>query len=169
VFVISDPTATVVIQGKEWGRSNEVIEDVPPGMQVITLSRQGYVSQTLLVTIGVGRVTVTPKVTLVLSGDAADTQTPTAVATPGTGSRSPENGALFIYTVPFGCSLSIDEISGGMTPKLITLVPPGTHAVTITLPGYRSSSRTITVHPGDISVVLVMMTPDFGSIGSAFS
>ncbi len=169
VFVVSDPTATVVIQGKERGRSNEVIENVPPGMQTITLSRQGYMSQTLVVNIGVGRVTVTPRVTLELSGDAAKTQTPTAVATLGPDSRYPANGALFIYTVPFGCSLAIDEISGGMAPKFITSVPPGTHAVNITLPGYRSISRTVTVHPGDVSVVLVMMTPDLGSIGSAFS
>jgi hypothetical protein len=169
VFVVSDPTATVVIQGKEWGRSNEVIENVPTGMQTITLSRQGYLSQTLMVNIRMGRVTVTPKVALELSGDAAKTQTPTTVGTPGPDSRYPANGALFIYTIPFGCSLSIDEIAGGMTPKLITSVPPGTHAVNITLPGYRISSRTVTVHPGDVSVVLVMMTPDFGSIGSAFS
>ena len=169
VFVVSDPTATVVIQGKEWGRSNEVIENVPTGMQTITLSRQGYLSQTLVVNIGMGRVSVTPKLNLELSGDAAETQTPTAVPTPGPDTRYPANGALFIYTVPFGCTLSIDDISGGMTPKLITSVPPGTHAVNITLPGYRSSSRTVTVHHGDVSVVLVMMTPDFGSIGSAFS
>jgi hypothetical protein len=158
-----------VIQGKEWGRSNEVIENVPTGMQTITLSRQGYLSQTLVVNIGMGRVSVTPKLNLELSEDAAETQPPTAVPTPGPDTRYPANGALFIYTVPFGCTLSIDDISGGMTPKLITSVPPGTHAVNITLPGYRSSSRTVTVHHGDVSVVLVMMTPDFGSIGSAFS
>jgi hypothetical protein len=158
-----------MIQGKEWGKSNEVIENVPAGMQTITLLRQGYVSRTLTVNIGMGRVTVTPKITLEREGYPEQTHTPTAVPTAGTDSRYPANGALFIYTIPFGCSLSIDEIPGGMTPILITSVPRGTHVVNITLPGYRSSSRIVTVHPGDISVVLVMMTPDFGSIGSAFS
>jgi hypothetical protein len=162
--------ALVAIQGKDRGRTMEVIEDVPAGAQTIVLSRPGYGSHSMLVNIKAGKVTVTPKVVLEQIKNPAGTPTATTLPTPaGTNPGYPASGALFIYTVPFGCSLSIDDIPVAMTPGLVTSVPPGTHTVRIALPGYKDACRTVAVHPHDISVVLVMMTPDIRSIGSAFA
>jgi hypothetical protein len=74
-----------------------------------------------------------------------------------------------VYSVPFGCSVFIDETYKGLSPGLFTGIEPGNHVVRLTLGGYQDVDQPITVQSGVITIVSAMMVPDFTVLVSAFS
>jgi hypothetical protein len=172
LFVVSEPGASVFIDGEEWGKSNEVIEGVPNGVQSVVLVRNGYIPENVMVNIEGATVTVTSKILLKQDiGTAPTTEIP-LTAVPTTGEPNPPGqafGGIFMYSVPFGGSVYLDGKYLGMTPYLFISVPSGVHTLKVTLPGYHDAYRSVTVAPGDISMTLLMMNPDFGAFKSVFS
>ena len=73
-----------------------------------------------------------------------------------------------IYSVPFGCSVYIDDIYRGTTPGIYSSVTPGLHVVKLTLAGYQDTIRSVDVQAGKIATMVVMMVPDISSLVSAF-
>jgi hypothetical protein len=185
LYVVSEPTATVFVDGIERGKSNEVIDKVPAGIWNMTLFKAGFVPKSVMVTIGINRVTVTAKIVLepgagpttqttIPTTQPTSTSTPTTQPTvtpgnPGPYPPLPTTGGVFVYTVPFGCSVYIDDIYKGSSPNLFTSIQPGNHFVKLALTGYQDSVRPITVNAGDITMVTAMMIPDFSALVSAFS
>jgi hypothetical protein len=185
LFVVSEPTATVFIDGTERGQSNAVINKVPSGIRNVTLFKAGFAPKSMMVTIGVADVTVTSKIILEqesvspppTSLPATQAATPsttfstskTTPASPGSYPQVPTTGGVFVYSVPFGCSVFIDETNKGLSPGLFTGIEPGNHVVRLTLGGYRDVDQSITVQAGVITIVSAMMVPDFTVLVSAFS
>lgn len=187
LYILSEPPATVFIDGVERGKSNDVIDKVPAGMWNVTLFKAGYIPKSLMVNIQVGRVTVTQKIILE-KGSVPTTPTTTPTTEPTTMSTTattmvpttipttsgpylpvPITGGIFVYSVPFGSSVFVDDIYQGTSPNLFTSISPGTHNLKLTLPGYEEVDRSVTVSAGDITMVTVMMTPDFNALISAIS
>jgi hypothetical protein len=73
-----------------------------------------------------------------------------------------------IYSVPFGCSVYIDDVYRGTTPGIYSSVAPGSHVVKLTLAGYQDSIRAVNVEAGRITTMVVVMVPDILSLASAF-
>jgi hypothetical protein len=187
LYVVSEPTATVFVDGIEFGKSNEAIQKIPSGIRNVTLFKPGFNPNSVMVDIGINRVTVTAKIVLqpvtgpTTPGTVPATKpvtTPTTVPTtvptalpinPGSNPLVPTTGGVFVYTVPFGCSVYIDGIYRGSSPNLFTSIEPGSHIVNLTLTGYEDNVRPITVKAGDITMITVMMIPDFGALVSAIS
>jgi hypothetical protein len=185
LFVVSEPTATVFIDGMEKGKSNEPIDKVPSGMRNVTLFKAGYIPKSIMVNIPVARVTVTQKIILepgivpttnmptseetTTVTTAPTTAVTTVPTTPGPNPPVPVSGGIFVYSVPFGCSVFIDDVYRGTSPNLFSAISPGTHNLKITLPGYEEVDRSVPVYAGDITMVTVMMTPDFSALISALS
>jgi hypothetical protein len=187
VFVVSDPTATVFIDGVERGRSNEAIDNVPVGIHNVTLFKSGYIPQSIMVNIPAARVTVTRKIILEAGTEqtfpttAPASATTTITTTPSSTSETPgpdtvasyspvpASGGIFVYSVPFGSSVFIDDLYQGTSPNLFGSISPGTHNLKVTLPGYEDNVRTVTVYPGDITMLTVVLAPDFGALITAFS
>jgi hypothetical protein len=187
LFVVSEPTATVFVDGIELGKSNEVIDRIPTGIRNVTLFKAGFIPKSVMVNIGVAKVTVTGKMVLEPgAGSTPPTTRPTTQVTtasttvpktnpttiPGSPSPNPSTpttGGVFVYSVPFGCSVYIDDIYKGSSPNLFTSIEPGDHFVKLALTGYQDNVRPITVNAGDITMVTVMMIPDISALVSAFS
>jgi hypothetical protein len=97
--------------------------------------------------------TITPPTTL-----------PTIIPTyPG-----PTTGSLFLYTVPFGCSVYIDDTYRGVTPGLYSLLAPGSHELKLSRTGYMDEVRSFNVYKADVTTLMIIMVPDISGIVSAF-
>ena len=95
------------------------------------------------------------------------TTIPTIV--PTIGPPGPTTGSLFVYTIPFGVSVYIDDTYRGMAPGLFgSLTPDTNHILKLSRVGYADDVRSFTVNAGRVTTMMVMMVPDFGSIASAF-
>jgi hypothetical protein len=164
------------------GTSNTAIDKVPAGLREVTVFKAGYIPVSLDVEIPVNMVAVTQKIVLEKSdGPTPPTTAPTtppttpATTTPTTSPTTgpfppiPTTGGLFVYTVPFGSSVFLDDVYLGISPGLFTSIPPGTYEVALELPGYVEVEREVTIFPGDISTVSAMMVPDIDALLSALS
>jgi hypothetical protein len=185
LYVVSEPTATVFVDGIEFGKSNEAIQKIPSGIRNVTLFKSGFIPKSMMVNIGINRVTVTAKVVLQPdTGPSTPSIAPTDKPLPTLTTVSttlpaplppnhdsnpllPATGGVFVYSVPFGCSVFIDDVYRGSSPNLFTSIDPGSHTVKLSLTGYQENARTVTVNAGDISMVTVMMLPDFKALVSA--
>jgi hypothetical protein len=166
------------------GSSNEVIDKVPAGLRQVTVFKAGYVPVTLEVNIPVNRVAVTEKIVLeqgegptppttvpTTAPTTSATTAPTTSPTTGPFPPIPTTGGLFVYTVPFGSSVFLDDVYLGISPGLFTSIAPGTYELELELPGYEEVEREITIYPGDITTVAAMMVPgiDIDALLSALS
>jgi PEGA domain len=165
------------------GSSNTAIDKVPAGLREVTVFKAGYVPVSLDVEIPVNMVAVTQKIVLERGeGPTPPTTPPTTIpttaqttapttspTTPGPFPPIPTTGGLFVYTVPFGSSVFLDEVYLGISPSLFTSIPPGTYEVVLELPGYAEVEREVTIFPGDISTVSAMMVPDIDALLAALS
>ena len=164
------------------GSSNEVIDKVPAGLRQVTVFKAGYVPVTLEVSIPVNMVAVTQKIVLehgegptppttapTTAPTTSATTAPTTSPTTGPFPPVPTTGGLFVYTVPFGSSVFLDDVYLGISPGLFTSIPPGTYDLDLELPGYAEVEREVTIYPGDITTVTAMMIPDIAALLSAFS
>jgi hypothetical protein len=168
------------------GVSNTAIDKVPAGLRQVTVFKAGYIPVTLGVTIPVNRVAVTQKIVLehgvgptppttaptttsTTTPTTAPTTAPTTSPTTGPFPPVPTTGGLFVYTVPFGSSVFLDDVYLGITPGLFTSIPPGTYPLELELPGYAHVEREVTIYPGDITTASAMMVPDIDALLAVFS
>jgi CRISPR/Cas system-associated exonuclease Cas4 (RecB family) len=180
LFVSSYPTgAKILIDGKDTGgRTNTIVKGIPVGTRQLTIEKSGYVPKTMPVTIQAGKLVTLPMITLVpqyggptlpptIPITTPPTTPPTVIPTiplpPG-----PSTGGIMIYSVPFGCSVNIDDVYRGTTPGIYSSVAPGTHVVKLTLGGYYDNIRAVNVEAGRITTMVVVMVPDISSLASAF-
>ena len=77
-------------------------------------------------------------------------------------SSAAQRGALRVFSTPSGASVLLDGAFAGTTPIEQGSVTPGTHTIQLSLPGYRTETRQITIVSGRITqvqVTLVLTTP----------
>jgi hypothetical protein len=190
LLVLSEPIATVFIDGKERGISGQVIDNVQAGTRAVTLFKPGYKLVSFPVKINPARATVTPKI--ILERDTGPTTPPTTVPTtipttvPTTVPTTlptiipttfptiiptypgPLTGSLFVYSVPWGCSVYIDDTYRGVTPGLYSQLVPGSHVLKVSRTGYVDTVRSFNVNAGDVTTLTIIMVPDISGIVAAF-
>jgi hypothetical protein len=71
----------------------------------------------------------------------------TAPAPPG------PKGFVFVYTIPFGATISLDGIERGQTKQFVSNVTAGIRNLTLTKPGYHSKTISVDVPAGDVKVL----------------
>jgi len=186
LLVLSEPIATVFIDGKERGISGQVIDQVQAGTRAVTLFKPGYKLVSFPVKINPARATVTPKI--ILEPDSGPPIPPTTVPTtiPTTVPTTlptiipttfptiiptypgPLTGSLFVYSVPWGCSVYIDDTYRGVTPGLYSQLVPGSHVLKVSRTGYVDAVRSFNVNAGDVTTLTIIMVPDISGLVAAF-
>lgn len=118
VDITSQPEgATVIVDGQDRGVTPLTLFDLAPGRHQLKYRMFGYVERDRFFKLEEG-VPLQRSVVM-----------------------EPEKGLLLIKSVPEGCNISIDGISVGMTPRLVTnLDTKDTHKVTLRAAGYRPST-----------------------------
>ena len=65
LYVASYPSnATILINGTDYGRTNQFVYNVPAGIRNLTLTKGGYVSTTVLIDVPAGGTKVLAPITL---------------------------------------------------------------------------------------------------------
>jgi hypothetical protein len=77
-------------------------------------------------------------------------------------------GSIYVYTLPFGSSVYIDDGYSGMSPKVFKGITPGEHMVRITLPGYQDEVRSVQVQKLKSTLVAVILVPDVSDFVAVF-
>jgi len=67
----------------------------------------------------------------------------------------PEVGNLFIFSMPAGAQVWVNNQPIGMTPTSVELAP-GVHTIAATLPGFNDYSTVVNISAGENSVTLIM-------------
>jgi hypothetical protein len=123
---------------------------LPPGTQAFTVSKSGYVDNTLGVTIASG---VTTAATIPLAA-----QTGSAVLTVTDGTK-PLVGATVSVTVGGGAKTAVTNASGAATfPSL----PIGTYPFTATLAGYGDGTVSLAITHGGVAAATIPLTAQVG-------
>jgi PKD repeat protein len=73
-------------------------------------------------------------------------------------SAAPATGVLVVTSSPQGASLTVDGLPMGVTPTQVSL-SAGTHTVALSLPGYQTATRQVTITAGRTTSVSVLLTP----------
>ncbi|MDD1705749.1 MAG: PEGA domain-containing protein [Methanoregulaceae archaeon] len=182
LYISSLPSrATVLIDGLERGMTDGVISTIPTGTRQVTLQKAGYKSQTLPVTIVKGKVVYLQRIVLEPDGQ------PTVVPTPGnttipttTPTTVPttmpttipvpdiSSGSIFVYSLPLGCSVYIDDTYRGMSPSTFRGISPGEHTVRITFAGYQDDVQSVQVQRLKTSIVTAVLIPDISGLAAVF-
>jgi PKD repeat protein len=124
------PGATLILDGRQRGVTPDIISGVLPGNHDVILSLRGYDDWSQVVSVGSGQ-TAAVNAALVVNGE-----TPT-----GTGS-------LAVTSDPPGAEIYIDDGFKGVSPVTISGLSPGTHLLSVKLPGYANTSANITITAG---------------------
>ncbi len=150
LYVVSYPSgATVTIDGIDYGMTSGVISGIPAGTRNLTLTRESYQSQTLIVTVPAGEMTVLKPITLAKSGGGS----------PGGA------GILYVASSPTNATILINGTDSGRTNGFVRDVPPGVQNVTVTKEGYLATTVSVSVPAGGIKVLApITLMKDEGSI-----
>ena len=132
---------------------------------VIVLKNPGYEPYTVVVTPQSGEAVVIsadlvplPTTTQPVASPTSSTQIDNIPAnTPATlqqvhslPTRSESTGSLSLTTTPAGAEVSVDNEVKGISPAMISGLPPGSHSLKITKAGFQDFSTTITIESGKV-------------------
>ena len=129
ITVTSTPAgAAIAIDGTGTGNvTPSTFSKISPGDHAVTVSLSGYTLESKTVTVTAGS-TNTADFTLV---------------------PVQQGGSITVTSVPAGASISLDGTSTGkVTPATLDTISAGTHTVTVSLTGYTTASKTVTVSAG---------------------
>jgi hypothetical protein len=132
----------VEIGGRSRGESPATLTELPYGQHTVRLSRSGYVTEQVRVTLSERRPAATVDVTL----------RRVAVAAPAREARAPGGGfvgTLVIESRPPGAKVFLDGRGVGVTPLTLSNVSVGSHVVRLDLTGYQRWSTSIRVVAGE--------------------
>ena len=72
-------------------------------------------------------------------------------STTGSYQPPPQNGAIYVDSIPNGAEIYFDGIYAGVSPLTISSVIPATHTIKATLNGYHPESQRINISAGQVS------------------
>lgn len=114
--VSTPPGAEIIIDHKKRGETPHTFTNITPGLHLLQLEKTGF--RSVIETISVQKdVTQTRPFTL-----------------------DPVTGFALVTSKPEGAEVSYNEASLGQTPLLLTSLNPGTHRLTLSLPGFQSKN-----------------------------
>ena len=183
LYIRSSPFgARVLVDGVYRGLTPLLLPNVPAGSRQVILEKAGYLTKTFPVVVTAGGMAAPPMV--VLERGTSPTTPPTTIPTTGpttSPTTSPTTmpttispfpgattGTLIVYSMPFGCSVYVDDIPRGLSPVIIRDLAPGTHVVRLTFPGYQEEVRTVQLTAGKWSTITVVLIPAISQLVSAF-
>jgi hypothetical protein len=130
LYVASIPSgATILINGTNYGETSGLISNVPTGVQNLTIVKEGYQVETLLVTIPQDRPKILGSITLSKSEGAASTSA----------------GKLYVASRPSGATILINGTYYGETNGLVSDVPTGIQNLTLVKEGYLPETILVTI------------------------
>ena len=183
LYIRSSPFgARVLVDDVYRGLTPLLLPNVPAGIRQVSLEKDGYKTKTLTVAVTTGGLAAPP--TVYLERDTSPTTPPTTIPTTGQTTiptTSPTTmpttispfpgattGTLIVYSMPFGCSVYLDDVNRGLSPIIIRNLAPGSHVVRVTFPGYQDDVRTVQVTAGKWTTVTAVLIPDISQLVSAF-
>jgi hypothetical protein len=189
IYVSSLPTkARVLIDNVDRGMTDVVVSNVATGTRQVTIEKAGYKSQSFPVTVSTGKLVYLQRI--VLESDTQPTDVPTTIPTtlptteptsvpttiltttpttvPTTTPPTYSTGSIYVYGMPFGSSVYIDDVYRGMSPAVFRGLSAGEHNVRITLPGYHDEVRIVQVQVMKSTLVTVVLVPDLADLVSMF-
>jgi hypothetical protein len=139
LYVASYPTgATILINGTDYGTTDQFVSSVPAGIHNLTLAKGGYQPYTTLVSVPAGGLKVLAPISLTKSGGPVP---PTGTAT------------LYVASYPPGATISIDGTVRGITDGFVYNVTAGLHDLALAKAGYTTTTNRIDVPPQGIKVL----------------
>ena len=146
----SIPTnAEIRLDGVAEGTTPKSIPNLKAGPHTIVLSYPGYNDWTGTVTIVAGG---TMPITINLIPKSG-----TPSGTPTSSSPLSGTGSLVIRSTPEGATVYLNGESRGVTPLTLINIPPGTHRILLTHPGYSDYQEVVQVSAGAQSMVTAQM------------
>ena len=154
LLVRSFPTgASVMVDGVARGETPLTLRDLDVGTRSVTITRSGYVTETLKVSITKARPARTVDVRLTASTAPASPKlggTGASAGGPATlGKPAASTGTLVVESRPAGASVTINGKPSGTTPLTINDVAPGEYRIVMSMPGYRDFTATVQVAAGE--------------------
>jgi serine/threonine-protein kinase len=155
VVVKSTPAgATVLVDGKDYGRTPLTVRDLAPGAHRVQVARDGFASEDRRVTITAAKSqALTVQLARARSASPAATKPSTAAApAPAVaGGRGP--GPLIVESRPPGAKVFVDGRLVGTTPTSVAGLAAGEHAVQLEHEGYRNWSSSVRIEGSEPSRV----------------
>jgi serine/threonine-protein kinase len=136
--------ARVEIGGRSRGESPATVTDLPYGQHTVRLSRSGYVTEQVRVTLSERRSAATVDVTLRREAARAAAAPARTASPPGGGFV----GTLVVESRPAGAKVFLDGRGIGVTPLTLSDVSVGSHVVRLDLAGHKRWSTSIRVVAG---------------------
>ena len=137
--------ARVEVGGRNRGESPATLTDLPYGRHTVRVSRSGYATEQLRVTLSARRPTATVDVTLRRNA-ARTAAAPAGAAGPAAGGFV---GTLVVESRPAGAKVFLDGRGVGVTPLTLNDVTVGSHVVRLDLAGHQRWSTSIRVVAGE--------------------
>ena len=145
LYIASIPTnATIYIDGKESGNTNQFVYNILAGNRNITVAKPGYVAKTVWVDVPAGLKVLVP--IRLQTGDG----------TPSSGS-----GTLYIASIPTNAAIYIDGNESGNTNQFVYNIPAGNRNITVTKPGYLAKTVWVDV-PAGLKVLVPIRLDSLG-------
>ena len=155
VVVKSTPAgATVLVDGKDSGRTPLTVRDLAPGAHRVQVARDGFVTEDRRVTITTAKsqaLTVPLARARPVAPAVTKPSTTAAAAPAAAGGRGP--GPLIVDSRPAGAKVFVDGRLVGTTPVSVAGIAAGEHAVRLEHEGYRNWSSSVRVEGSEPSRV----------------
>jgi len=164
IAVRSTPSgARVSLDGREVGATPVTVRDLAPGLHVVRIAHQGYVTAERRVRIRTAQPAQSIEVVLAEARPARQAAPrPTAPdRTSGVppGAPNAKAGSLMVDSRPAGARVFVDGRMVGTTPLLLDSVPAGEHAVRLEMAGFAPWSSAATVTGGERTRVSGSLEP----------
>jgi hypothetical protein len=155
VVVKSTPAgATVLVDGKDYGRTPVTVRDLAPGAHRVQVARDGFASEERRLTITAAKSqALTVQLARARPAPPAATKPSTAAAAAPAvaGGRGP--GPLLVESRPPGAKVFVDGRLVGTTPTSVAGLGAGEHAVRLEHEGYRNWSSSVRIEGSEPSRV----------------
>lgn len=139
--------ATVFLDGEERGTTPLTIGSVEPGKHLLRLEMPGYRQYEKVVPVNAGGIAA-HSISLLPDGSPS----PLSAGLPE-GDQDTKPGSLTVTSSPSGAMVTLDGKSRGITPLIISSLPPGPHTLAITLPFFAEHADHLSLSPGEEKAV----------------
>jgi hypothetical protein len=140
--------AKIILDGLEKGVTPKTLNNVAPGIHILSIEYPGYISW---------KSTVDVPETSIKEISANLTANPESAP-----------GWITVFSYPGNASVTLDGNYVGRTSAASSLnlesKPPGDYTLVLALPGYKSYTRRVIVSPNNVSTVNATLVPVSGSL-----
>lgn len=139
--------ATVTVDGKNYGKTPLIIDQLIIGSHTVQVSKDGYQTSTETVTVEKGQ-----------QANCIITMT-----------KGPEKGAISVKSSPKNAKLTIDGKEYGKTPYTVNNLLPGTYNLKLSKSGYYDESKSVYVYAGETSDINMSLVKKSKSRSRSYS